>query len=33
MRRIGRQSGNYPETLLEEINGDVLEADFWGIWW
>jgi hypothetical protein len=24
----GRQTGNYPETSLEEINGDLLEADF-----
>ena len=26
---VGRQSGNYPETGLEEINGNLLEADFW----
>jgi hypothetical protein len=25
----GRQTGNYPETGLEEINGYVLETDFW----
>jgi len=24
-----RQAGNYPETGLEEINGDLLQADFW----
>ena len=24
----GRQTGNYPETGLGEIDGDVLEADF-----
>ena len=27
----GRRSGNYPETGFEEINGDLLEADFWTI--
>jgi hypothetical protein len=26
-----RQTGNYPETGLEEINGDFLEADLWGL--
>jgi len=25
----GRQTGSYPETGLEEINRDLLEADFW----
>ncbi len=25
----GRPTGSYPETGLEEINGDLLEADFW----
>jgi hypothetical protein len=25
----GRPHGTYPETGLEEINGDFLEADFW----
>jgi hypothetical protein len=25
----GRQAGSYPETGLEEINCDLLEADFW----
>jgi hypothetical protein len=25
----GRPTGAYPETGLEEINGDLLEADFW----
>jgi hypothetical protein len=24
-----RPSGSYPETGLEEINGDLREADFW----
>jgi hypothetical protein len=24
-----RQTGSYPETGLEEINGDLPEADFW----
>jgi hypothetical protein len=24
-----RKLGNYPETGLEEINSDFLEADFW----
>jgi hypothetical protein len=27
-----RQSGSWPETGLEEINGDLLEADFLGTW-
>ncbi len=27
----GRRLGNYPETGFEEITGDVLEADFWGV--
>src|SRR6266550_460190 len=26
---VGRQPGSYPETGLGEIDGDVLEADFW----
>jgi hypothetical protein len=25
-------AGNYPETGLEEINGDLREADFWPAW-
>jgi hypothetical protein len=28
---ISRQYGDYPETGLEEINRDLLEADFWGV--
>jgi hypothetical protein len=24
-----RQTGSYPETGFEEINGDLREADFW----
>ena len=27
----GRLTGSYPETGLEESNGDDLEADFWTI--
>jgi hypothetical protein len=27
----GRQPGSYPETGLGEINGNVLEADFWPV--
>ena len=30
-RPVGRPTGSYPETGLEEITSDVLEADFWGI--
>jgi hypothetical protein len=26
--RFGRQTGSYPDTGLEEINGDLLEEDF-----
>jgi hypothetical protein len=26
---VCRQTGSYPETGLEEIKGDLLEADFW----
>ena len=26
-----RLLGSYPETGFEEINSDVLEADFWGV--
>ena len=29
LRTICRQPGNYPETGSEEINGDLLEEDFW----
>jgi hypothetical protein len=29
MAMVYRQTGNYPETLLEEINGNVLEQNFW----
>jgi hypothetical protein len=25
----GRQLGNHPETGLEEIDGDLFQADFW----
>ena len=28
---VCRQTGNYPETGLAEINSDLLEADFWGV--
>jgi hypothetical protein len=27
--QAGRQLGNDRESALEEINGDLLEADFW----
>jgi hypothetical protein len=26
---VGRQTGSYPETGLQEIKGDLLQADFW----
>jgi len=28
---VGRQSGSWPATALEEISGDVLQRDFWTI--
>jgi hypothetical protein len=28
-RPVGRLLGSYPETGLEEINSDLLEADLW----